>query len=267
MSENFVNKKALGFFLVNLFRRSFFKMNKKDNKNLPFHVAIVPDGNRRWAKKKGLASWRGHLAGAKKTEEQVQTAFDLGIKCLSWWGGSWNNLTKRSKAEINNLFKIYEKYFYRLIKTKEIYKHQVKVNVIGRWEKLLPKKCIETIKELIKVTENHKERMLNFFIAYDGCDEMIDTINNILKQNRKDKNLKVTPELLKKYLWTHSLPPVDLLIRTGSSNDPHNSAGFMMWLTANSQLYFPKGYYPDFGRKEFIEAIKKYQQRERRLGK
>lgn len=240
---------------------------ERDKKNLPNHVAIVPDGNRRWARKKGLAPWRGHLAGAKKTEEQVQAAFDLGLKCLSWWGGSWDNLTKRPKIEINNLFRIYERYFCKLIKTKEIYKNQVMVNIIGRWEELLPKSGIKAAKELIKATEDHKERLLNFFIAYDGCDEMISAIKNIIKQGRENKSLKITPELLKNNLWTKGLPTVDLLIRTGSSDDPHNSAGFMMWLTANSQLYFPKGYYPDFGRKEFIKAIEKYQKRERRMGK
>lgn len=242
-------------------------MGKGDHKNLPGHVAIVPDGNRRWAREKGIAEWRGHLEGAKRAEEQVQAALDLGLKCLSWWGGSWSNLTERSKTEIRNLFSIYEKYFRRLIKTKEIYQYQVKVRVIGRWPEILPKKCIQTIEELVEATQNHKERMLNFMIAYDGQDEMLSAINDILKQSRKDKKLKATPELLEKSLWTQGLPPVDLLIRTGSSADPHNSAGFMMWLTANSQLYFPKGYYPEFGRQEFIKAIKNYQQRERRLGK
>ncbi|OPL11994.1 MAG: hypothetical protein AVO34_01900 [Firmicutes bacterium ML8_F2] len=242
-------------------------MEKNDFKNLPRHVAIVPDGNRRWAREKGIAEWRGHLEGAKKTKEQVQAALDLGLECLSWWGGSWSNLTERSKTEVRNLFSIYEKYFRQLIKAKGIYQHQVRVRVIGRWPEILPKKCVEIIEKLIKATQSHKKRMLNFIIAYDGRDEMLSAINSILKQGRKDKKLKVDSELLEKFLWTDGLPPVDLLIRTGSSSDPHNSAGFMMWLTANSQLYFPKGYYPDFGRREFIKAIKNYQQRERRLGR
>ena len=242
-------------------------MNKIDKEKLPNHVAIVPDGNRRWAKNKGLAPWRGHLAGAKKTEEQVQTAFDLGLKCLSWWGGSYNNLTKRAKIEINNLFRIYERYFKKLIKDKEIYKNEVKVSVIGRWQEILPKTGIKAAKELIEKTKNHNKCKLNFFIAYDGAHEMISAIKSIVKETRKNKSIKVTPDLLKEHLWTKDLPPVDLLIRTGSSDDPHNSSGFMMWLTANSQLYFPKGFYPDFGKKEFIKAIEEFQRRERRLGK
>jgi tritrans,polycis-undecaprenyl-diphosphate synthase [geranylgeranyl-diphosphate specific] len=242
-------------------------MNKINKENLPQHVAIVPDGNRRWAKQRGLASWRGHLAGAEKTQEVLQTALDLGIDCLSLWGGSWENLTKRPKVEVNALFRIYERYFRKLAKSKEVHQHQVKVNVFGRWPEILPKKGIEAVKELIKVTKNYNQRLLNFFIAYNGTDEMLEAIKSILKEGRKNKNLKVTPELLKRHLWSGDLPSVDFLIRTGSRNDPHNSVGFMMWHCANSQLYFAREFYPDFGKKEFIKAIKDYQKRERRLGK
>jgi len=242
-------------------------MSQQSKENLPNHVAIVPDGNRRWAKQRGLALWRGHLAGAKKTEEQIQTAFDLGLKCLSLWGGSWSNLTKRPKLEIKALFKIYENHFKKLIRNKKIYNNQVKVSIIGRWQEILPKTGVKVAKELIKATENHNKRKLNFFIAYNGTHEMIEAIKSITKEARANKNLKITSELLKEHLWTCDLPPVDLLIRTGSHNDPHNSAGFMMWLTTNSQLYFPKGLYPDFGKEEFIKAIKNFVKRQRRFGK
>jgi len=240
---------------------------KKNKEALPNHVVIVPDGNRRWAKKKGLAPWRGHLAGAKKTEEQVQVAFDLGLKCLSWWGGSYNNLTERAKIEINNLFRIYERYFKKLIKDKKIYQNEVKISIIGRWQEILPKSGVKAAKELMEATKNHTKRKLNFFIAYNGTHEMIAAIKSIVKEGRKNKNIKITPDLLKEHLWTKDLPPVDLLIRTGSSDDPHNSAGFMMWLTTNSQLYFPKGFYPDFGKNEFIKAIDRFTKRQRRFGK
>jgi len=242
-------------------------MAQIDKNILPNHVAIVPDGNRRWARARGLADWQGHWSGAEKTREQVQAAFDLGIYCLSWWGGSWSNLTERSKIEINSLFRIYNKYFCELIKKKEIYQHQVKVNVIGRWKEILPAKAKEAAIKLEEATKGHNQRLLNFFIAYDGRDEMISAVKSLAREARRNKSLKITREVLKAHLWTAELPPVDLLIRTGSSADPHNSAGFMMWLTANSQLYFSKGYYPDFGKKEFLAAIKEYQNRERRLGK
>ncbi len=238
-----------------------------NEKNFPQHVVIVPDGNRRWAKQRGLIPWRGHLVGAEKTKELLQTVLDLGIYCLSWWGGSYENLTKRPKAEINVLFRIYERYFRELAKAKEIHQNQVKVNVIGRWPEILPKKSIQAIKELIKVTQNYNQHLLNFFIAYNGTDEILYAIKEILKEGRKNKNLKISPEALKKHLWTGDLPPVDFLIRTGSQDDPHNSVGFMMWHTANSQYYFTNTMYPDFGRKEFIKAINDYIRRQRRFGR
>jgi len=240
---------------------------REKNENLPKHVVIVPDGNRRWARKKGLAPWRGHLAGAKKSEEQLQTALDLGLRCVSWWGGSWSNLTQRSKVEVSALFRIYERYFRKLTKNREIHQNQVRVSVIGRWQEILPKSGIKAAKDLIKATKNYNQCLLNFCIAYNGTDEMLDAIKGILQEGRQNKNLRVTPELLKSHLWTRDLPPVDFLIRTGSCNDPHNSSGFMMWDCADSQLYFSKEFYPGFGKKEFIKAIKEFQRRERRLGK
>jgi len=242
-------------------------MNKMNKGNLPLHIAIIPDGNRRWAKKKGLAPWRGHIAGAKIGVEQSKVALNFGIYCLSFWGGSWNNLTNRSNVEINALLKLYVSYFRKCIKNKEIHENNVKVNVIGRWKELLSKSGIETAEELMRVTKNYDKRLLNFFIGYNGTDEMVAAVKGIVKEARVNKNLKVTPELLEKHLWTHDLPPVDLLIRTGINNDPHNSVGFMMWHTSNSQYYFTNTMYPDFGKKEFTKAIKEYQKRERRLGK
>ncbi len=241
-------------------------MNKIIEDNLPSHIAIVPDGNRRWAKKRGIAEWRGHIAGAKKTEEQVQVAFDLKLKCLSWWGGSYNNLTKRDDVEVSNLFKIYERYFNKLVNDKKVYENEVRVRVIGRWKEILPKTGIKAAERLMKATQNHSKRLLNFFIGYNGTDEMMAAIKSIVKEARTDKNMKVTEKVLKEHLWSGSLPSVDLLIRTGIENDPHNSVGFMMWHTANSQYYFTNTMYPDFGKKEFAKAIREYQKRERRLG-
>lgn len=242
-------------------------MERISKENLPKHIVIVPDGNRRWAKKKGLAPWRGHLEGAKRTEELIETAFDLGVGCLSVWGGSLNNLTERPEREIKALFKIYDQYFKRLIKEKKIHQNKVKVNVIGRWQEVSPKKTISIIRELIQATKDYSQYSLNFFIAYNGTDEMLTAVKNIAQEARKNKGLKITEKILEKYLWSGHLPPVDFLIRAGSGGDPHNSVGFMMWQTANSQLYFTDIMYPDFNKKEFIKAINDFVRRQRRFGK
>ncbi|PIV10172.1 MAG: di-trans,poly-cis-decaprenylcistransferase [Candidatus Portnoybacteria bacterium CG03_land_8_20_14_0_80_41_10] len=238
-----------------------------DTKNLPNHIVIIPDGNRRWAKQKGLAPWRGHLVGAEKIKELLQASLDLGIKCISFWVGSYENLTKRSQVEINVLFRIYQKYFHQLAQDKKTHQNKVKVNVFGRWPEILPAKAKQSVKEAIRATQNYNRLFLNFFIAYNGTDELLAAIRGIVKEGRKDKNLKITADLLKRHLWSGQLPPVDFSIRTGSQNDPHNSVGFMMWHCANSQLYFTKEFFPDFGEKELVKAINDFQKRERRQGR
>lgn len=235
--------------------------------DLPKHVVIVPDGNRRWAKQKNLPPWQGHFKGAEITKEILQTALDLDIYCVSIWGGSWENLTKRPRLEVKALFKIYEEYMRRLIKRPEIDKYKIKVNVFGRWPEILPQNGQKAIRDIITTTKNHDQHLLNFFIGYNGTDEMLSAIQSIIKSARKNKNLKITESILKQHLWTGSLPPVDLLIRTGSKNDPHNSAGFMMWQTADSQFYFSEKFYPDFDKTAFIKALEDFKNRQRRLGK
>ncbi len=239
-------------------------MNKD---NLPNHIVIVPDGNRRWAKKRNLSPWRGHMVGAEKTKELLKTVLNLDIYCFSFWVGSYENLTKRSNAEVNALFRIYQRYFHQLARAKEVHQNQVKVNVIGRWSEILPAKAKQSVREVTVATQNYNRRLLNFFIAYNGTDEMLAAIKKIVKEVRENEKLRVTADLLEKHLWTGQLPPVDFLIRTGSQDDPHNSVGFMMWHCADSQLYFTKELFPDFGKKELVKAIKDFQKRERRRGR
>lgn len=231
--------------------------------NLPKHIAIVPDGNRRWAKERGMKPWRGHLKGAETGKELLQTALDKGIKCMSMWGGSWENLTERTNMEVKFLIKIYDQYIKALAKRKEIHEHKIKVNIIGRWKELMPKKVIKTFENIIDLTKDYDERYLNFFVAYNGTDEVIAAVKNIIKSGAS----KITPELFEQNLWTAGLPAVDLLIRTGSDKDPHNSKGFMMWHCAESQLHFAKEKFPDFRKKQFEKVINDFQKRERRHGK
>ena len=241
-------------------------MDKTDKNILPNHVAIVPDGNRRWAKAKKYAPWHGHFVGAQRTEELIRAAFDAGIYCLSVWGSSRSNLKTRPKMEVRALLKIYEQYFKKLLKSKEIHKNKTRVNVIGRWPATLPAHITKIIKELIESTKDYNGHLLNLFIAYNGTDEMLAAIKDIVRAAQKNKQLKITPALIEKYLWSGGLPPVDFLIRTGSANDPHNSVGFMMWQAANTQYYFTNTLYPDFGREEFSKALDDFVQRQRRFG-
>ncbi len=235
------------------------------NKNIPKHVSIIPDGNRRWAQKRGLSAWIGHQQGIKMFEKILKKGKELGIPYITFWAGSWDNLTKRPKKEVDFLFKLYTEHFERIAKDKEIHKNKVKINVIGRWKEILPEKAQEAIEMSLAATKNYNNYFLTFLLAYDGTDEMRDCIERISKLYQK-KKIKINKTLIKENLWTKDLPPVDLLIRTGCKNDPHVSAGFMMWDTAYSQLHFTKTFCPDFGPKEFEKIINDYSNRERRLG-
>ena len=227
------------------------------------HLAIIPDGNRRWAKKKGLPSFFGHRKGAEITEKILRAALNLEIPYVTFWGCSLNNVVKRSKTEINFLFNLFGKYFKKLAEDKDIYQKEVKINVFGQWEKLFPEKVRHSIKNAIEKTKNHKKYQLTFLLAYSGSDEMVEAIKKITKS----KKLEINEKLIKNNLWTKDLPIVDLIIRTGEGiNWSHNSDGFMMWEAANAQLYSTDTLWPDFSEKELKEAIEKYQKIERRMG-
>lgn len=251
---------------------SILKFSKKKNQdnlyNLPNHVAIIPDGNRRWAKNHNLPSSVGHLTGAKQIKSNMFFALNLGIYCVSVWGSSYENLTKRSKSEIKALFKIYKTMFEKLLNNPDIHKNKVRVMIIGRWrEVILDKSVIDAFDKIIDTTKMYDHHYFIYCIGYNGTDEMIHAIKEIVEDSKKNENLQITESVLENHLWSGSLPPVDLVIRTGVDNDPHNSVGFMMWKTANSQYYFTKIKHPDFTNNEFMKAIKDYQNRERRLGK
>lgn len=232
-----------------------------DNK-LPNHIAIIPDGNRRWAKKRDLKPWVGHEFGAKNTEKLIRKSFRIGVKCLSFWGSSLENLKKRPLQERVALLGIYERYFKDLIENKDIHEKKIKINFIGKWEEQFPEKLKKIINECIQRTKDYKECLLNFFLAYNGDDEMMEAINNILR--KCEPGQKVTPQLVKENLMTRDIPEVDFLVRTGG--EPHLSAGFMMWDIANSQMYFSHKLFPDFNENELEKALEDYKKRVRRMG-
>lgn len=236
--------------------------------NIPNHIAIIPDGNRRWAVKKGMARFLGHKSGADTSEDILKAAFDLGANYVTMWGSSVDNILKRTKPEVKYLLGIFEKSFFKLAESKEIHKRKVKINVFGRWEELFPEKVKKAIQKAIDATKNYKGRELTILLAYSGIDEMTKAVEHIVfrqAQYKRNRILKINEDVIRKNLWTGNLPPVDLVIRTGG--EPHWSAGFMMWHTADSQFYFTKTLWPDFDAKEFKEAIVEYTKRERRLGK
>ncbi len=233
--------------------------------NLPKHVVIIPDGNRRWAKKRGLPSFIGHREGAKTTEKLLAAALDLGIENLTFWGCSVDNVTKRSPSEVKFLMKIFEMYFKKLAKRKELHRDKIKVDILGKWREFFPEATKKAMQLAIDETKKYKKRQLTFLMAYSGLDEMTAAINKIAELKVKSPKLKVDENLIKNNLWTKNLPPVDLVIRTGG--EPHWSSGLLMWDVANSQLYFTETLYPAFSVAEFKKALENYEGTERRMGK
>lgn len=231
--------------------------------NIPRHVAIIPDGNRRWAKERGLKPWQGHEEGARAGELLIKHAYKKGIRCISFWGSSLENLIKRPFEEKKELLRIYGEYFEKLINDEDVHKNKTRISFFGRWEEQFPASLRKIITRCIKETEQYKESKLNFFLAYSGDDEMLEAVKKIVKSGISYDKIRM--ETIKENLMTKDLPPVDYLIRTGG--EPHLSAGFMMWEIANAELYFSEKYYPDFNEQEFDAALAEYEDRGRRAGK
>lgn len=230
---------------------------------VPRHVALIPDGNRRWAASRGLAPWDGHEAGAKNTEKIIEKARELGVRAFSFWGSSMENLTKRPFEEKRALLGIYETYFTRMIENESVHKDQVRIRMIGRWREQFP----DTLKKILircgEETKRYDAYSLNFFLAYSGNDEMLEAVRTLITSGISPDD--ISSETLKRTLMTRDLPPVDYLIRTGG--EPHLSAGFMMWDIADAQLYFSDTLYPDFDADAFAASIEEYTRRARRFWK
>jgi len=231
---------------------------------LPHHIAVIPDGNRRWAKGKNLKPWEGHMAGADRIEEIVRKALEMKIKNISFWGSSIDNLKKRPLMEKKALLDIYEKYFKKLMDSDEIHQNEAKINIIGRWREQFPESLKKILIAGMEKTKHYKNYNLNFFLAYNGDDEMLEAIKNI-SHKIGDNVEEITFDTIKENLMTKNLPAVDFLIRTGG--EAHMSAGFLMWDIANAQLYFSKKLFPDFTKEDFVIALEDFSQRGRRLGK
>lgn len=230
---------------------------------IPKHVAIILDGNRRWARAQGLTILEGHKQGKDTVKKILDISAKMGIKYLSLWGSSIENLLKRSKKEVDYLIRLYEDGFYDIIDDEIVHRHQVRIRVLGEWRKYLPEFVKRIIYKVIKTTKKYNGLHLTFLLAYSGTAEMLEAIGKIAKKVRNG-TIKITNKLIKQNLYSHELPPVDLVIRTGG--EPHLSTGFMMWDIKDAQLYFSKKHWPEFDEKELKKAVREYQRRERRLG-
>jgi undecaprenyl diphosphate synthase len=231
--------------------------------SLPQHIAFIPDGNRRWAKERGLPSFLGHREGAKNGEKVLLSALENNIPNVTFWGTSVDNVVKRDQEEVAFLFSLFGDYFKKLIKKELLYEREVRVRVLGSWEKYFSEDTKQAIYALQEATSKHTKANLTFLLAYSGVVEMAEAVQAIVMKGLSSTD--ITPEIIKQHLYTADLPPVDLVVRTGG--EPHFSSGFMMWDVADAQLYFTEKLWPDFSSEEFQKALIEYARRERRKGK
>ncbi len=227
---------------------------------IPRHIAIIPDGNRRWAAEHGKSVVEGHAQGAEVIRAIMPHAADMGVEHISIWGMSLDNFTKRSIPEVTGLLSLFRKEFKDLAEGDTVHSRQARVSVFGRWREKFPLPVRSSVEKAIDATSHYSKHYLNFFLAYDGVDEMMQAIKNIIAEGITD----VTPEIVKHHLFTKDLPSVDFIIRTGG--EPHLSAGFMMWDVTDSQLWFTEKLWPQFTTTDFDEAIEEYAKRQRRKG-
>ena len=219
------------------------------------HLAIILDGNRRFAKAGGMPSWKGHEFGARKVEKLLEWCKELGIKELTLYVLSTENL-KRTKKELNFLFDLFVKWFKKFKEDDRIKKDRVRIRFIGDLN-LVPKHIRELAREIENNTKNYNNYNLNFCFAYGGRLELVEAFNKL--RNRKSK---VTEGDISNALWLKSEP--DLIIRTGNRIRTSN---FLLWQAAYSELLFLKKMWPEFTKQDLKKAVKEFERRQRNFGK
>lgn len=242
-----------------------FNLKTQDHihkQHLPKHIAIIMDGNGRWAKQKGMVRAFGHENGTKSVRQTVEACAEIGIKHLTLYAFSTENW-KRPKLEVDTLMKLLVSSLKKEINT--LLDNNIKLNAIGNLSSL-PKKVYKELQEVIELTKENTHMDLTLALSYGSREELLNAVKEI---STKVKNNIISTEsidesVLNAHLYTQSLPDVDLLIRTSGEQRISN---FLLWQIAYAELYFTPVLWPDFTKQHLSDAIIEYQKRERRFGK
>ncbi|MEO8234441.1 MAG: isoprenyl transferase [Flavobacterium sp.] len=230
--------------------------------NLPKHLAIIMDGNGRWAKKQGMLRAIGHENGTKSVKITVEACAKLGIENLTLYAFSTENWN-RPKLEVDLLMKLLINSLKKELAT--LVKNNIKLNSIGNLENL-PKSVQKELIEVIEKTKNNTRMTLTLALSYGSREEIINAVKKI--SDKVKNNIisidSIDDSILNKHLYTHNLPDVDLVIRTSGE---HRISNFLLWQIAYAEFYFTDVLWPDFSEENLYEAIISYQKRERRFGK
>jgi len=232
-------------------------MAAKNEKNIPAHVGIIMDGNRRWARERNLPTLEGHLRGYEKMRQVPEWFFSRGVKILSVWAFSTENW-QRSRTEVNYLMKLIKKALDEEI--EEIHKKGYKILISGRIDELpgdLPESCAEVMAK----TKNNKNGILNICLNYGGQAEIVDAIKKMVKN--KISLEQIHEGMVRKYLYHGELSDFDIIVRTSGEQ---RLSGFQLWQGVYSEIMFMKKYWPDFEESDVDLILEEYAGRQRRFG-
>ncbi len=232
-------------------------VNCLDFSKLPRHVAVIMDGNGRWAKKRKLPRIEGHRSGAESVQEVVETSARLGLKYLTLYAFSKENW-KRPKTEVATLWKLLLEYLKK--EDKVLMENQFKLNVIGQIDQI-PKNTRKELDRVIKMTKNNTRLVVTLALNYSGRQEILDAVKSLCSHPDDLENLD--EDGFSRYLYTANIPDPDLLIRTSGELRISN---FLLWQIAYSEIWITPVLWPDFRRMHMLEALIDFQKRERRFG-
>jgi tritrans,polycis-undecaprenyl-diphosphate synthase [geranylgeranyl-diphosphate specific] len=231
----------------------------------PEHIAIILDGNRRWASEKALDPWFGHEKGAEKVEQLLNWCLKLGVRSITLYAFSTENF-RRPESEVYEIMRIAEREFQKILTDERIHKNKVRVKVIGRVN-LLPEKLQQLINNVERATQDYDKHFLNIAFAYGGRAEIVDAARKIAEKVQEGEvSLEnVNEQLFEQHLYTAHMPKQDpdLIIRTSGEE---RLSGFLLWQSAYSELCFLDVYWPDFRFIDLLRAVRTFQKRKRRFG-
>ncbi|MEY9092094.1 isoprenyl transferase [Paenibacillus sp. RC84] len=229
--------------------------------NVPSHIAIIMDGNGRWAKQRGLPRVAGHHSGMKNVKKITIAADSIGVKVLTMYAFSTENW-KRPKEEVEFLMKLPQEFFP--LEIEELIERNVRIRMTG-WKESLPDYTLNAIEDAIERTKNNTGLILNFALNYGGRKELLAGVQDVLRdvQEGKLRPEDLSEETFSSYMLTSGLPDPDLLIRTSGELRLSN---FLLWQLAYSELWFTEAYWPEFSEEHFYRAVAEYQRRARRYG-
>jgi tritrans,polycis-undecaprenyl-diphosphate synthase [geranylgeranyl-diphosphate specific] len=235
------------------------------NGDKPGHIAIILDGNRRWASEKVMNPWLGHEKGADKVEQLLDWCLELDVKSITLYAFSTENF-QRSGEEVDEIMRIAQERFQKLLTDRRIHGDKIRVKVIGRVA-LLPKDFQQLISDVEKSTQDYDQHFLNFAFAYGGRAEIVDAARRIAEEVHEGKldPAKVDEKTFEQHLYTShmSKQDPDLIIRTSGEE---RLSGFLLWQSAYSELCFLDVYWPDFRLIDLLRSVRTFQKRKRRFG-